>query len=87
MSPETDPPDEYPRAEDRAFVLLSTPEDRRVEAARARLKRAQRRTRGTLVALRSELLAQTDRRTWYRAQPGAALFSAFLFGLYLGSRR
>ena len=87
MSPEADTPDGAFRAEDRAFVLLTTPEDRRVDAARARLKRAQRRTRGTLVALRSELSAQTDWRTWYRAQPGAALLGAFLFGLYLGSRR
>ena len=79
--------DEARMSDQTAFILSTTPEDRRVDAARARLDRARRRTRGTLVAFRSELSEQADWRTWYRARPGVALLSAFFVGLILGSRR
>lgn len=54
-----------------------------VADVRNRLVEARRRTRASVQALRAELEAYSDWRTWYRTRPVLVLATAFLMGFHL----
>lgn len=72
---------------DHSVMVRVSPQARRVEDARARLRQAQANTQMVLTTLHVELEEKLDWRTWVRARPAPVLISAFFIGFLLGSRR
>jgi hypothetical protein len=72
---------------DNSVMVHVSPQARRVEDARARLRQAQANTQMVLDTLHVELEEQLDWRTWVRARPAPVLISAFFLGFLIGSRR
>lgn len=72
---------------DNRVMVHVSPQARRVEDARARLRQAQANTQMVLDTLHVEIEEQLDWRTWVRARPVPVLISAFFLGFLIGSRR
>ena len=72
---------------DHSVMVRVSPQARRVEDARARLRQAQANTQVVLNTLHVEIEEQLDWRTWVRARPATVLISACFLGFLIGSRR
>ncbi|MEY3210784.1 MAG: hypothetical protein RIT28_1265 [Pseudomonadota bacterium] len=72
---------------DSNIMVHVSPQTRRVEDARARLRQAQANTQVVLNTLHVEIEETLDWRTWVRARPAPVLITAFFLGFLIGSRR
>jgi hypothetical protein len=72
---------------DNNLMVQVSPQARRVEDARARLRQAQTNTQVVLSTLHVEIEEKLDWRTWVRAHPAPVLISAFFLGFLIGRRQ
>ena len=72
---------------DHNLMVQASPQARRVESARAKLRQAQANTQVVLSTLHVELEEKLDWRTWVRARPVPILISAFFVGFLIGRSR